>query len=114
MPNFETVGSIKLQGGDELAWEFYFPPANSSTEKGAIPYNTSIIGVDVVAYNSNDEDVTNELISNSPFLVDNVVSLILKYPATSGDGRYKLTFFCTLNTGQKRQFDFHRVICKNK
>jgi len=114
MPNFETVGSINLQSGDRMPWNFYIPPAESVTVKGAIPYNTTVASVSVTAYDEDENDVTSQLISGSPAVEDNVISVVLTYPVTAGDGRYKLTFECTLSTGYVRQFDFERVIARNK
>jgi len=114
MPNFETVGSINLQTGDRLAWTFYIPPAESVTTKGAIPNGTTVASVVVTAYDVLENDVTSDLISGTPVVADNVITVILTYPAINGEGRYKLTFACTLSTGYTRQFDFERVIAKNK
>ena len=112
MSNFETVGQINLQPTDELPWDFYFPPAASATEKGAIPYNTTVSTVGVVVYDSEGTDVTTDLIEGTPSVTDNVVSVTFKYPVTNGDGRYKVTFTCTLNTGSVRTFDFQRLFAK--
>lgn len=111
--NFSTVGQINLQSGDELPWEFEIPAASSATEKGAIPYNTTVSSVVVTAYDEDGNDVTTEMITGTPTVSDNLITAIIKYPATTGDGRYKLTFACTLNTGRTKQFDFTRVVCKN-
>jgi len=112
MSNFETVGQINLQPGDSMPWDFYFPPAASVTQKGAIPTGTNIASVIVTAFNSEGDSATAELIDGVPTVVDNVVTVVLKYPATTGDGRYKVTFACTLDTGSTRQFDFQRVFGK--
>jgi len=113
MPNFQSVGSINLQSGDKLSWEFEMPAATSATEKGAIPYGTTIASVVVTAYNSAGDVVTTDLIVGTPSVLNNIVTTVLKYPTTNGDGRYKLTFACMLSTGQTRQFDFKRVIAEN-
>lgn len=113
MSNFETVGQIDLQTGDRMGWGFKFPICSSTTEKGAIPYGRTISGVDVTAFDALDNDVTSDLIDGTPSLVDDTVSVTLKYPVTNGEGRYKLTFALTLDNGWTRQKDFQRVIAKN-
>ena len=113
MPNFQTVGQINLQSGDKMQWEFQIPPADSATEKGGIPYDSNVSSVDVIAYNSDGDDVTDDLISGTPTVTNNIIYATFKYPVLNGDGRYKVTFLCTLDTGFTRQFDFGRVIAKN-
>ena len=111
--NFDTVGQIDLQTGDELGWTFKFPIATSATEKGSIPHGRTISNVEVVAYDADDVVVTSDLISGTPSLSTDTVTVVLKYPVTNGEGRYKLTFELTLDNGWTRQFDFQRVVCKN-
>jgi hypothetical protein len=113
MSNFETVGEINLQTGDEIGYGFKFPIASSTTEKGAIPYGRSISSVVVTAYDSDGNDVTTEMISGTPAISGEIVSIVLTYPSVTGDGRYKLTFALTLDNGWTRQKDFQRVIAKN-
>jgi len=114
MPNFSTVGQVNLQSGDELQWEFQIPPAVSVTEKGAIPYNSNVASVVAVAYDADGVVVTSDLISGVPSVTSNIIYATFKYPIVNGEGRYKVTFLCTLDTGYTRQFDFGRIVAKNQ
>ena len=113
MPNFETPGEINLQENDELGWDFYIPPAASSTVKGGIPYGRTVASVVVTAFDADGLDVTTDLISGTPTVALNIIYIIFKYPVVNGDGRYKVTMACTLDNGRTRQFDFGRIIAEN-
>lgn len=113
MSNFETVGEIVLQTADKLGWEFQIPIAASATEKGAIPYGRTISGVVAIAYDESGTVVTTDIIDGTPSVAGEIIYATLKYPTTNGDGRYKITFFLTLDNGWTKQFDFERVIAKN-
>ena len=113
MSNFETVGTVTLQTGDKIGWEFQVPIAASATEKGAIPYGRTISSVSVVAYDEDGEVVTSDLIDGIPTVSGEIIYTTLKYHTTNGEGRYKLTFSLTLDNAWTRQFDFQRVIVKN-
>jgi hypothetical protein len=110
--NFESVGQINLQTGDLLGWNFKFPIAESPLKKGAIPYGRTISSVTVTAYNCDSTAIT-DLIVNTPVIDNDTVSIKMKYPEVSGEGRYKLTFYLTLDNGWTRQFDFNRVVVRN-
>ena len=61
----------------------------------------------------------NDLIFSTPQLEKStsrkdIITVPLKYPETSGDGRYSLKFECTLDSGETKELDFDRVIAKNK
>jgi len=112
MSQFES-GQIIIQANTNLGWNFKFPTATSATAKGGIPYGRTISTVSVIAYDEDDSDVTSEMIVGTPSLDTETVTVRLKYPVTSGVGRYKLTFILTLDNGMTVEFDFKNVYAKN-
>jgi hypothetical protein len=111
---FETNGIILLQPGSaSVPYSFTFPTATSATANdGAIPFEAEISSVVVTALDVNGVDRTAEMVVSS-FIVTPVVTVNLKYPATSGNGRYSLEFVLTLSTGAKMEFDFTRVMVRD-
>lgn len=115
MPNFKTSGEISLQPNDNMGYSFTVTVGSSATANdGFIPYGTTVSSVVVIAYDKDDVNVTSELIFGTPSVSQNVVSMQLKYPTTSGDGRYKLTMILTLDNGDVKEADFDRVYARNK
>ncbi len=110
MDSFATAGGIYLQPGSEtVPYSFTFTIASSGTANdGAIPYGTTISSAVVKAFDSGGVDRTTEMVVASS-VISPVVHVTLKYPATTGAGRYSLEFVLTLSTGAKMEFDFTRV-----
>jgi len=106
-------GKILLQPTSRVTRKFYFPPAESATAKGAIPYNTVVNSVVVTAYDVDGTDVTSLLISGTPSVAANIVTVVLTYPTAWGEGRYKLSFKLTLNNTDIENFDFPGVQAKD-
>ena len=112
--SFSTNGIIILQPGSAtVPYSFTFAAASSSTANdGSLPNGTTITGADVKAYDSSGNDVTSEIVvseTNTTLLV----SVTLKYPATSGPGNYSLEFLLTLSTGAILEVDFTRIFAKD-
>jgi len=115
MPNFATTGKINIQPYDELGFQFEVTICSSvSANDGYIPYGTNVSTVNVIAYDKDDTVVTNDLISGTPSVATNIITVNLQYPSTNGVGRYKLTFQMTLDDGSKIEADFDRVYAVNK
>lgn len=109
MSDFQGKENIILKPGDVAdVRRFKIVVAPSLTEKGTIPYGTTVASVVVTAYKDDDTDVSTDLIS-SYSLADNVVILVLKYPVTNGVGNYYLKFALTLNTGAVKNLSFAPV-----
>ena len=53
---------------------------------------------------------TTDLISGTPTVTSNVVSVYFDYPGSTKHGNHKLTFKYTLASGAKDEADFFRVV----
>lgn len=73
-----------------------------------LPSGNDIVSVVVKAYLDN-VDKTSDLISSTPTVASNVVSVYFKYPGVSLHGEYKLTFIYTLVGGEIDEADFFKV-----
>ena len=110
MSQFDA-GKITLQSGDSIGYSFKFPIASTSTANdGCVPYGRTISTVDVTAYDEDGDDVTTDLISGTPGLVGDTVSVVLKWPGEVG--RYKLTFLLTLDNAWQKEVDFKNVYAR--
>jgi len=76
---------------------------------GQLPTGDDIATVTVIAY-LGKRVTTTDLISGTPTVAANVVSLYLKYPGTTKHGLHKLTFQYTLASGAKDEADFLGVM----
>jgi len=108
--SFTTPGLVILQPGSlTVPYSFTFSVASSATANdGSIPYDSTIVSAAVKAFDAGGTDRTTELIASSS-VSSPVVSVSLKYPATTGEGVYSIEFVLTLSTGAKMEFDFTRV-----
>lgn len=116
MPDFKGTEDITLQPGDAtVPYTFALTPCTSATANdGAIPFGTTVSSVAVTAHKQVDGTVITSDIIVSSSVSSNVVTVNLKYPATSGEGEYHLQILATLNTGAILEFDFNRVKARNK
>lgn len=73
-----------------------------------LPGGDDIATVEVVA-TLDGVDKTADLISGTPTVLNNVVSVRFNYPGAALHGSYKLTFWYTLTSGAKDEADFYRV-----
>lgn len=112
--SFQGVADIILQPGDAtVPYTFTFAAASSATANdGSIPYGTTISGADVKAFDEGGTDRTTEMVA-SETNTTTVVTINLKYPATTGAGHYSLEILLTLNSGAVLEFDFTRVYAKD-
>lgn len=114
MPSVKGVEIIILQPNDaDISYKFRAAVCSAEdANDGAIPYNTNVSSVSVTAYDE-DGNVVTDLVQGSPSVSDNVVTITLSYPSTSGTGRYKLTCVMTLNTGTTIEWDYDRVYAED-
>lgn len=114
MPDFQGTDPITLQPTEDgVPFRFIFTVQTAvDSNDGAIPFGDVIDVCIVKGYDAEGNDVTSELVSNST-KTDTVVTVVLDYPSTSGDGRYKLTFQITTANGIQLEFDFNRVQAKD-
>lgn len=121
MPSFKSVAPISksridLQPfSDDVPYQFEFEVCSAEgANDGVIPYGDSLSATYViVVYDKDGADVTSEIIA-SHSRSGNIITVLMKYPATSGKGRYKLTFKITTTNGMKDEFDFGRIFAKDR
>ena len=112
--SFEGVETIMLQPGSSVVpYTFTFPSAtNDSSNDGAIPYGTTITSSVSKALDEAGVDKTSEII-DSETNTTTLVTLKLKYPTTTGTGRYSIEFVLTLSNNAKMEFDFTRIFAED-
>lgn len=113
--SFKSSDPIILQPNDlAVPYTFEFTICSSATANdGALPYGDSAASVAVTAHDEDGADKTSELINGTPGLADNVATVALDYPDTSGAGTYHLTFVVTTANGSKIEFDFNRIYARD-
>ena len=110
--DFENNEYILLQeNSSNNSYQFLFPPADSETGKGSIPYDTQISSVNVSGYFEDGTDYSAQMIQTVNLfpregVIDKVV-VDLSYPGING--RFKLTFLLTLTDGSVWEKDFNRI-----
>jgi len=112
--SFQGIAIIILQPGSAtVPYTFTFAASSSAAANdGSIPYGTTISSAATKAFDEGGIDRTSEIIV-SESKTTTVVTVNLKYPATTGDGRYSLEMLITLNTDAVMEFDFTRVYAKD-
>jgi len=112
--SFDGVEAIILQpGAGTVPYTFTFAAASSATANdGSIPNGTTISSADVKAFDEGGTDRTSEIV-DSEANTTTVITTQLKYPATTGAGRYSLEFVITLSDGSVMEFDFTRIYAKD-
>lgn len=112
--SFQLSEIIILQPGSAtVPYTFTFAAASSTTANdGSIPYGTTISNKVIKAFDEAGNDVTSEMIAGSS-LATPIVTISLKYPATTGVGRYSLEILLTLSSGAVMEFDFTRVYAED-
>lgn len=112
--SFQGVADIILQPGSAtVPYTFTFAAASSATANdGSIPYGTTISTAVIKALDEAGNDVTTEMISSETNTAT-VLTISLKYPATTGAGRYSLEMLVTLSSAAVMEFDFTRVFAED-
>ena len=99
---------ITLRPGDQITYNFYAPPCTSAiANDGAIPFGTTVSTADVKGYKAG-VDKSTELIAQSS-VSNNIVQVQLKFPATTGAGKYQLRFALTLSNGEKLNLRYDEI-----
>ena len=115
--SFETSGIIVLQPGSAtIPYSFTFAAATSATSNdGSIPYGSTISSAVVKVFDAGKNDVTTEIIVGSTPVTGSglIITVSMKYPATSGTGNYSIEFVLTLNTSAVLEVDYTRVYAKD-
>ena len=115
MPNFKGNSSIIIQPGDSnIPYAFQISVCSSTTANdGYIPYGTSVSSVVVTATTDDDDRTVVDDIIDNYTVNNNIITVYMSYPSTSGDGRYRLRFLLTLDNGSIIEADFGRIRAKN-
>lgn len=110
--SFKTTKSIILQPHDDgLVYSFKFPVTTSpTTNDGFLPPGTTISGVEIMAYNSNNTTTSGWY--NLQSHTTDTVNVAMSYPGTADN--YKLTFVITLSSGATIEADFHNIKAVDK
>jgi len=112
--SFQGVENIILQPGDAtVPYTFTFAACSSATANdGSIPYDTTITSVVVKVFDEAGTDVTTQAVE-SESNTTTVETINLKYPATTGIGRYSIEMLVTLSSGAVMEFDFTRLYAED-
>ena len=112
--HFQGVADIILQPGDSaVPYTFTFSAATTVTANdGSIPYDTTISSAVIKAFDEEGVDKTTEIIT-SESNDTTTLTILLKYPATAGVGRYSLEMLVTLNSSAVMEFDFTRLYAED-
>lgn len=117
MPDFEGTDYIIVQPSDDnVPYSFGFSVCTAATANdGSLPFGTSISNYTIAAHKhgTTDVDATTELIASHGRNAL-VVQARLQYPTTLGVGLYHLKFVLTLSDTSIIEFDFNRVIVRDK
>jgi hypothetical protein len=113
MPDFKTTGPITIRPFDEISYSFKVTVNTSDTSKdGFLPYGRTVSDVSVVVTTEDGTTCTTAVIEGTPSLLSNIVTCVLKYPTDFGDGLYKLKFQLTLDNGETKEANYHRLRCE--
>jgi hypothetical protein len=114
MSDFKTNGRVTLRPDDIKGKSYTITVSSSATANdGYIPYNTNVSSVVVIAYDSDDEIVTTDLIEGTPTVTNNVIYVQYKYPILNLNGQYKIVFKLTLDNGDVYIAIFGRVFAES-
>jgi hypothetical protein len=113
MPDFRGDIIFVLQPNDaNVPMGFKFEPASTeTTNDGSLPYNTSVSSVVVTAHKDDGTDVTDTMISPTPTVADNIVSMRINWPGAVG--RYHVRMILTLDDSSVKEFDFNRFVARD-
>ena len=120
MSGFKTNGPINLLPNTNKGIWYTYTVATlnsdgiTSNNDGAIPYGTTVSSVIVVVYDSDDSDVTSDIIVGTPTLDSNIVKVQLKYPVTNGAGSYRINFVATISNDDVIEDNFNLLVAKLK
>ena len=108
--SFKDSEPIILQPGSAtVPYTFTFAACTSTTANdGSLPFGTTIASAVVKALDEDGTDRTAEIVA-SDSSASLVLTIALKYPATTGIGRYSLEMVLTLDSGAVMEFDFTRL-----
>jgi len=91
-----------------IAVKFLSEACSSSTANdGNIPYGTSVSSAVVTAYDDDDSVVADLVDSYS--VANNIVTVIMSYPSTSGAGKYSLRMTLTLSDASTQEERYDKI-----
>lgn len=113
MNSYKAPGQIKIHPGEMLP-VYFNHKACSTFEKNdeLLPFGTSIVSAIPYIYHSNKRDVTSEWLVRNLILTDNMITLILQYPAVSLNGLYDIKFALTLSDNSIKYAYFDKLFAQ--
>ena len=113
MLSIKSAKPIVLHTGDlELTYKFSAPANSSDTANdGTIAYGRTVNSVAITVTNYDTGVAVTDLVDSSS-VSDNIISITLSYPPTSGDGRYKLKCIMTLDSGSRIEWATNQIFCE--
>jgi len=115
MPDFKGNYTLVIQPKDlKVPFNFIFSNCTTQTSNdGSLPYGAQISAIEAKIHKEDGTDITSEMVSSSAF-AGLIVNVKLKYPVTSGPGKYHLTIKLTLADTSEIEFDFNRILATEK
>ncbi|MBU1008453.1 hypothetical protein KKA53_05245 [Candidatus Dependentiae bacterium] len=98
-----TIAEILIQPYAVAIGPFTFDLSNQ------LPSGDDIDSVTVVSTLGGVE-TTDDLISGTPTVASNIVTMYFDYPGATRHGKHKITFKYTLVSGAKDEADFYKVV----
>ena len=113
--DFDATEPIILQPASRRnAQRFIFSTASDLNAKGNLPYGSEISSITVSgSFAETGADVTSELIDGVPTVSSNIVTVLLNYPITTGEGKYHLKFILTLSDTSVYERDYTNINAEN-
>ena len=113
MPNIKGTDGILLQPGTTATTRTFEVPVKTTTtdKKGFLAPGVTMTNVVVTATKSDGTDATSDLIVSQTYDTTSY-TVVLKYPTTLGDGRYRLKALVTMSNSDIEPILGDRVIAK--
>ena len=107
MPDVEGQELILLRPGDDnVSYQFYAAPCSSQVANdGPIPYGSNVASA-VITIKNDDGTEATDIKDGDLTISANVITQKMKYPATSGSGRYTIYLALTLDNIESSVVNF--------
>jgi len=113
MPNVKTTKKVILQPADtKIGLTIRVTICSTATANdGYIPWGTTVSGVSTRAFkDGGTTNVASDLLYSAATVSGGQdIKVEFKYPATNGEGLYKLSYTLTLSDGSTKELDFNRI-----
>ena len=110
--HFKETELLELYPGDTevaIKEEVTIKTADSATD-GFLAYGRSVSSVVATIFDDDTgTDVTTEMLSTAATESDNIITIVLDYPLTSGAGTYMVKTIITLDDGSTREVRLRKI-----